>query len=766
MFQNRTRPFLPVFPLLALGIYLSQFAAAASAAWAGAVLTPLWLWLEFKGRGSARYLFWLLLIAAGCLLAATDAGYLPECDQPLALTGRVLDCRPLSYNQRVIVFVPELKARLALHLPLDLELILGDRLWFRGHLEKPSRTRNPGEFDYQAYLRSQGVYAVMEPFACELLPRKASAALALASLQARFKANLERHMQNPGLAAALVLGDRSALSPEQLEVWEQLGITHLLAVSGTHIGLFAAALWLALRWVPFSKNSKTVAVCAVLLFYVLLSGAKPSAWRAWLAAVIAAGGAGRRQLDGLHVWSLIGTAMLVANPLYLWQIGFQLSFAASGGIILWRPLIKKLAALFPQRTVGRWLGRIFSAIAVSIVAQLSLVPLILRYFSNIALLAPAATLLMVPLAAALMVGGMFLGVFGSLAAYLGSVLDVVAGLADWLCRLLARADCNVAAPPMPANWALAWYLAFAGIGWIGRRQYIRIGAPTVRRWVNWGLVAMLAVSVPHQFARPLEITFLDVGQGDCILIRTPFRQHILVDGGGDSVYWQERGRNVGMTTVVPYLRHRGVRHIDLVISSHPHEDHLHGLLAVLEHFSVGMIIDSGQTHTSPTYRKYLELIMEKRIPYQRLRAGDQVLLRGGVSLSILHPHQFLSGTGSDLNNNSLVIRLAYQGRSVLLTGDIDREGLEDLLKRGGLTPVDLVKVPHHGSRAALVPEFYQVVQPRHAVISVGRNSFGHPHPDVLGFLELSGITALRTDQEGAVSFYIWNGLFGRYSQAR
>jgi competence protein ComEC len=343
---------------------------------------------------------------------------------------------------------------------------------------------------------------------------------------------------------------------------------------------------------------------------------------------------------------------------------------------------------------------------------------------------------------------------------------VVAGLADWLCRLLARADCNVAAPPMPANWALAWYLAFAGIGWIGRRQYIRIGAPTVRRWVNWGLVAMLAVSVPHQFARPLEITFLDVGQGDCILIRTPFRQHILVDGGGDSVYWQERGRNVGMTTVVPYLRHRGVRHIDLVISSHPHEDHLHGLLAVLEHFSVGMIIDSGQTHTSPTYRKYLELIMEKRIPYQRLRAGDQVLLRGGVSLSILHPHQFLSGTGSDLNNNSLVIRLAYQGRSVLLTGDIDREGLEDLLKRGGLTPVDLVKVPHHGSRAALVPEFYQVVQPRHAVISVGRNSFGHPHPDVLGFLELSGITALRTDQEGAVSFYIWNGLFGRYSQAR
>jgi len=767
MLKSKSRPFLPVFPLLALGIYLSQIpvsaAAAAAAAWASAALAVLWLYLEYKGRVAARWLFWLLLAAAGYFLAVTDSGSLPDCAEPLALTGRVIDLRRLSYNQRVIVSVPEIRSKLALHLPLELDLEVGDWLWFCGLIDRPSRARNPGEFHYQAYLRSLGVHAVMEPTACGLLPKKAWAARLLASLQRCVKANLERHMGNPGLAAALVLGDRSALSVEQQEVWEKLGITHLLAVSGTHIGLLAAILWLAFRWVPISKNWKPAVVCGVLLLYVLLSGSKPSAWRAWLSAVVVICGAGRRQLDGLHLWSLVGTVMLVANPAYLWQIGFQLSFAASGGIVLWRPVIKKLTALVPEGRYGRLLSRLFNSIAVSLAAQLSLTPLLLQHFSQITLLAPLATLLAAPFVTVLTAGGLVLGLFGSAAAPIGPALDAVTELAEWLCGLLANVDCLIAAPPMAPNMVLAWYTGFILAGWAGRRHYIRLGKTARRRWVNYGLAVLLIVSLPHHWVRPLEITFLDVGQGDCILIRTPFRQHILIDGGGDSVYWQQRGRNVGLTTVVPYLKYRGVGHIDLVVLSHPHEDHLHGLLAVLDNFSVGMIVDSGQIHTTPTYRRYLELIMEKGIPYQHVQAGDRLLLRGGVAFTVLHPQQFLTGTDADLNNNSLVISLAYQGCKVLFTGDIDREGLAVLLHSGALAPADVVKVPHHGSRAALLPAFYQTVQPRYAVISVGRNSFGHPHAEVLDCLEQVGADVLRTDQEGAVSFYIWNGLLGRYS---
>ena len=765
MLQTKTRPLLPVFFLLALGIYLSSFAVSvAAAAWVSIGLAVLWLYLEYRGSGSARCLFWLLVVLAGFFLAVTDRGYLPDCDDPLALTGRVLDVRELSRNQRVIVYVPEFKSRLALHLPAGTPLNPGDWLWFSGVLQKPERARNPGEFDYRDYLRSQSIYAVMEPAEFQVLDKKAWFTCLLASLQDYVRSNCCRHMRNPGLAAALILGDRNALGKEQQDLWEKLGITHLLAVSGTHIGLLAAILWFGCRPVPVSRRLKAIVISLILLLYVLLSGGKPSAWRAWLAAVIVMGRAGH--LDGLHVWSLAGVIMLTANPGYLWQIGFQLSFAASGGVILWSPAIRKLTARFAHGIAGRLLGKTCTSIAVSLIAQLSLIPLLLKHFGQIALLAPIATMMLLPFVAVLVGGGIFLGLCGSLAAPLGRLLDIVTETACRLCAVLAKADCLITAPSMPSLWAFAWYLAFTGLGGIARKQYLRLGRPTWCRWANLALAVLLIVSMPYHCSRPLEITFLDVGQGDCILIRTPFRQHILIDGGGDSVYWQQRGRNVGLTTVVPYLRHRGIDHLDLVILSHPHEDHLYGLLAVLEHVSIGMAADSGQPHDTPTYRRYLELIEEKQIPYISLAAGDRLVLRGGVQLTVLHPRRFLTGTSSDLNNNSLVINLRYQGRNVLLTGDLDLEGMEVLLGRGDLFPVDLVKVPHHGSRAALFPEFYQAIQPQYAVISVGGNSFGHPHPEVLAYLEQAGISASCTDQEGAVSFYIWNGLCGRYSRPR
>lgn len=767
MLLTKSRPLLPVFPLIALGIYLSQFAVnVQTVGLVSAVLAVLWLYQEYRGHGSAPFCFWLLLVLAGYLLAVTDGGHLPDCDHPLALTGRVLDVRQLSYNQRVIVYVSEIKSRLALHLPIDLELRPGAWLWFYGQIEKPDRARNPGEFDYQEYLRSQAVYAVMEPTKFKVLSRKSWLIHLLTSLQDYVRLNYIRHMRFPELTTALVLGDRNALGKEQQELWERLGITHLLAISGTHIGLVAAILWSVVRYAPVSRNWKSVVVCVVLLFYVLLSGAKPSAWRAWLAAVIVMGGAKQRHLDGLHIWSLVGVVMLVANPAYLWQIGFQLSFVASGAIILWRPAIRKLTVMFPHGFIGKLLSNFFTSIAVSLVAQLSLAPLLLKYFSQIALLAPIATFLLVPFVAALVVGGLLLGVFGAAAAPVGWILDAVTRIASRLCSLLAKADYLIVAPPIPGNLIFAWYLYFVGAGSIARRNYLRLGKPTWCRWVSLSLAILLIVSMPNSIIRPLEITFLDVGQGDCILIRTPFQQHILIDGGGDSVYWQQRGRNVGLTTVVPYLKYRGIEHLDLVILSHPHEDHLHGLLAVLEHFSIGMVVDNGQTHTTPSYAKYLELILAKEIPYQRLNAGDQLRLRGGVNLTVLHPHTFRMGTSSDLNNNSLVINLSYQGRNALFTGDIDWEGMEALLHSGTLSKVELVKVPHHGSKAALVPEFYQVIQPRYAVISVGKNSFGHPHPDLLAHLERAEITAVRTDLYGAVSFYVWNGFFGRYLRPR
>lgn len=766
MLNNKTRPFLLVFPLLAVGIYLSQYAeyAVIAAAVAG-VIAVCWFFLEYRGKSGAVGFFWLLMICAGYLLGVTDMGILPDADFQAAVTGEVVSVRRLTYYQRVIVQSPELKAKLAVHLPLDVDLAPGLWLSVCGRVTKPDSARNPGEFDYRIYLRGQGVYAFVEVDEFTVLEKKNRARLFLNSLREYVKNNYRENMRSPQLLTAIVLGDRSELSAQQLAWWEQLGIAHLLSISGMHIGLLAVFIRAVLRPMPGSQTFKTVLFTVLLLVYVLLSGAKPSAWRAWLAAVIAAFGS-NRHLDGLHLWSLIGTIMLVISPSYLWQIGFQLSFAASGGIILWNPLIRKLTA----RITGGWVSRIIkhfvNSIAISLVAQLSIFPLLLYHFSEAALMGPIATYLMLPFVSILLVGGLVLGAFGRLAFLGGFLLDRVTGLTDLLCRLLSNLGCVISVPIKSFSLVWGWFLLFSWMGLRVRKEYIRIGKPTLIKVSSRILTLVMILSMPQPVRIPLEITFLDVGQGDCIFIRTPYKQHILIDGGGDSVYWQLRGRNVGLETVVPYLQYKGVEHIDLVILSHPHEDHLFGLLAVLENFSVGMVLDNGQPHTTATYVKYLELIDSKHIPYRQLRAGDQLLLRGGVRLEIFHPDQLLAGTGSDLNNNSLVINLNYQGRNVLFTGDLDWEGMIDLLQRGNLPQVDLIKVPHHGSKTALLPQFYQTVQPDYAVVTVGKNSFGHPDPDVMEFLADMGIKTARTDQEGAVSFYIWAGMLGRYSKAK
>lgn len=767
MLKNNTRPFLLVFPLLIIGIYLSQFQeyAAFMALFASAA-SLLWLYLEYRGQPHAEKIFWVLLVCAGYFLGILDIGYLPESESTATITGEVVSVRRLTYNQRVIVQSPELRAKLAVQLPLEAEVAPGLRLSMRGRVVRPDSARIPGEFNYRQFLRGQGVYAVIELEEFEVLAEKNWVRVLIADLREYVRANLNKNMRSPQLLTALILGDRHELTPEQENLWQQLGITHLLAVSGMHISLLASVLWMVVQAVPAPPAVKRLLVAAILLNYVFLSGSQPSAWRAWLSALFAGAGSERHRLDGLHVWSLVGVLMLVVSPSMLWQIGFQLSFAASGGIILWSPFIKRVEQKFPKGWFSGFAARACLSIFISVIAQLSLIPLLLHHFAEVAVLAPIATLLMLPLVFLLLLGGLVLGAFGSLAAPVGWFLDRVTNAANWLADTLSPYGYVITAPALPFDWVLVWYISFIGVGIICRRYYIALGKVTLTRWLCIGLALVLVVSLPLPVRRPLEITFLDVGQGDCILIRTPYKQHILIDGGGDSVYWQLRGRNVGLETVVPYLKYRGIDHLDLVMLSHPHEDHLHGLLAVLEHFSVGLVVDNGQPHTTNTYLKYLELIETQDIPHRSLTAGDQLHLRGGVKLTVLHPSRLVTGTSSDFNNNSLVVNLNYQGRNVLFTGDLDWEGMLDLLQRGEIHSVDLVKVPHHGSKAALLPRFYQLLDPDYAVITVGKNSFGHPDPDVLALLDEMGIKTKRTDQDGTVSFFIWNGRLGRFFSAR
>jgi competence protein ComEC len=254
------------------------------------------------------------------------------------------------------------------------------------------------------------------------------------------------------------------------------------------------------------------------------------------------------------------------------------------------------------------------------------------------------------------------------------------------------------------------------------------------------LVWVAAFSLPDG---KLHVTFLDVGQGDAIFIQTPRGQKVLVDGGPSP------------TTLLAALGRRMPfwdRAIDLVVLSHPHDDHVSGLIPVLERYRVKAFLDGGQEHFTPAYTHCLELIQERGISYQLAQLGMQIQLGEGLQMRVLHPQgELLSGTDSDVNNNSIVLRLVYGRISFLLAGDVEEEAEAVLLFSNEDLASTILKSPHHGSDTSLNLRFLEVVNPQVAVIQVGAdNQFGHPDPTTLAKLEEHGVMVLRTDQNGTV----------------
>ena len=267
------------------------------------------------------------------------------------------------------------------------------------------------------------------------------------------------------------------------------------------------------------------------------------------------------------------------------------------------------------------------------------------------------------------------------------------------------------------------------------------------------LLGLLVFASILQFAsaaqKDLIVTVMDVGQGDSILIEAPSGKNVLIDGGSS-------GKNGYITKriVLPTLRKKGINKLDCVILTHPHEDHVGGLPYVLEKIETDLVLDSGQVHTSPAYYRFLQVIERKNVPYRIARAGQVLDLGEGVIGYILHPSEpMMVGTNSNLDNNSVVLKVVYNKTVFLFTGDLQREGEDKILSSGCNVKSNILKVGHHGSRTSTTDEFLRAVDPEYAVVSVGaKNKYGHPSKSVLERLNGFGVMVFRTDLDGAVIF--------------
>ncbi|MGM0568762.1 MAG: ComEC/Rec2 family competence protein [Elusimicrobiota bacterium] len=262
----------------------------------------------------------------------------------------------------------------------------------------------------------------------------------------------------------------------------------------------------------------------------------------------------------------------------------------------------------------------------------------------------------------------------------------------------------------------------------------------------------------------LTVSFVDVGQGNCILAEFPRGKNMLYDAGGAPL-WMDRRWDPGREKVVPYLKKRGVKKIDYLVISHPHADHMGGMQAVIRNFDIGIVLDPGFEHPSPLYEELLELIAEKEISYAIMRRGEDGIIDAGpdFKVEVLNPPAdfYFYGSNSDANNNSIVIKLIYGNVSFLFTGDIEKRPQKHLLERyRGSLESEVLQVAHHGSDMSSMLLFMKAVSPELAIIPVGeRNVYGHPGAGTLRNLKKSGAQVLRTDINANVRVYTDGEIF-------
>jgi len=718
------------------------------------------------------------VLVAGALWSSArdlwDAGTLRRCiERPLTVEGQVVACsQGSSGTAQITVDAARIehepgrwtrargRIRLRQRSAAEPSCRPGDLVRFRGVLRLPCPARNPGGFDERRYLAARGVRYVARAVGTggvRVVRRGARRTrAALAALRDRFTSTAERALP-PGHAAllrGLVLGDRSHIPQETADAFVDAGVCHVLAVSGLHVGYVAALAGAIVRGARLPP-APGVALCLFVLgSYTLLTGGRPSVVRAatMTGAALCAPAVGRRP-DPLNLLGLAALALLVVSPGCLWDAGFHLSFAATAGILVAAPFLRRTAVL------DRLPPALGNALAVGAAAHAATAPLVAYHFGRVSVVGVAANLVAVPVAGGAVLLGLAAMVVGCVWPALGvlvcrldaPLLGCLLCLSRWAARIPFSAI-DVGRPS--SSVVLAIYVAAALV--IGPPA----GAPAAtsrRRGMPAAALLLVANAVVWSSLAAggpqlLRVVFLDVGQGDCAVLSLPGGGTVLVDAGGvDPGQAEAGGWEPGRDVVVPYLRSRGIRRIDVAVVSHGHADHAGGMPAVLRSFEVTELWLPRADRTDATADLERDAAATGTL-VRRLGRGYRRRIGAGVLLAeVLGPT--LAARLENVNDLSLVVRMSYGSISFLFPGDIEAEG-ERLLVLGapvGSLRATVLKVPHHGSGLSSSAVFLERVRPSVAVVSAGRsNRFGFPHDDALQRLERSGAVVYRTDRAGAV----------------
>ncbi|MEX2456011.1 MAG: DNA internalization-related competence protein ComEC/Rec2, partial [Balneolaceae bacterium] len=615
--------------------------------------------------------------------------------------------------------------------------------------------RNPHEFDYGSWLKEQSIFGHGELEELHQTERKTT--LSWGPVQEYVRGNVDMLFdeETAPLAKALFLGYKQELTLDHRQAFSRSGLSHIMAVSGLHVGFIVAPFWLIIPWLWGSKKTKWLGLFALtilLVGYAGITGFSASVSRASLMAwLLTYGKLFHKIRNSINLLAFAGIVLLLINPRQLFDVGFQLSFSAVFIILMVMPEAQRL---IPERFRFNWKGSFLTIILISFIVQLGLFPILTYYFGEFSIIGPLANALVLPLLAVTVPVGLIISLIGGIFESGMQMISVPVALSiqwiDGVANQLGGFDYGYLTLGHKSTFIYAvWAFFVAGIA------SIRIPA------IRWKMVICFLISfnlflieshLKNPSVHEMEVTVLDVSQGDAVHIKTPSGKHVLVDAGR----WSPMG-NSGEQVLIPYFDYLGVDHIDAVILSHPHADHIGGLPALMESISIGKIYHSDYPYDSKLYERYNEMADKKRIPIIDVKSGDQMEIDPAVRFFVIGPNPNF-GIDRNPNNHSLAFRLQYGNTSFLFTGDAETEQEKKMVEQyRDFLDTNFLKAGHHGSKTSSTTEFIDEVNPKFTAFSLAlQNQFGHPGNKAVATVFGSGSESHYTSLHGALR-YISNG---------
>ncbi|PKG24500.1 DNA internalization-related competence protein ComEC/Rec2 [Niallia nealsonii] len=634
--------------------------------------------------------------------------------------------------------------------------LLGRRCLVIGELEKPASARNEFNFDYKKYLWNHSIYwnVKADTFidkncsdsSVNLIDRiKTERQSGIKWIQEKFS------KETKGVAIALIFGDRQLMDEGIQTAFQRLGIIHLLAISGSHIIILIAIFYFLMIRFGITKEKAITIMLIILPVYAVLTGLSPSIIRAVATSVLVLLKLKVKKLrsfPSIDLLSFVFLFYIFFQPKVIFDVGFILSFTVCLFLLLSSSIFINLSSNIMYRLLFP-----------TFVSEFSVLPIILSYFYEIPTLSLLANVLYIPFYSIIVLP--YLLIVFVLSFFVPFMIDILLLPMDVILSYSNRLIIRLSSFPFstiilgkPSNILLFFYLLAPIIFFY---QFEKNNSSSRIYFLFIPIILVLMQVMGNYYHSEGEVSFIDVGQGDSILIKLPQHQGIyLIDTGGtiefDKEKWQKRNNpyEVGKDTLVPFLKSKGIATIDKLILTHGDLDHIGGSLAVVSSIRVKEIV-FPKTNLEPgkEEKEILQLAAQKRIPVSYVKGG-QSFLSGDTRFYILSP---LTENIENKNDASIVIKAKIGGLNWLFTGDLEESGEQLLLSRYPNLKTDILKIGHHGSKTSTSESFLQKIEPKAAIISAGKNNrYGHPHKAVIDRLQKAHITTWRTDLNGEITY--------------